>query len=82
MTSYKKTALRQISVVRVRSGDTIVVRKWAGITKDDRQELVDALRKRAGILNGVTLLFVDRFSDIRTLNEEQMRANGWVRASG
>jgi len=80
--SMLEKATDQVRVLRLRKDDTVIVRKWPGMTYDDRKKITSELRKKSGYLSGITLIFVDKFSDVRTLNEGQMRANGWVRASG
>lgn len=79
MVRQKKKALDQIKLLRLKNNDTVIVLKWPGMTKEDKEELAKQLQRKTGVLSGITLIFLDRFSDLRTLDEGQMRANGWIR---
>ena len=76
----KKRALKEVKNIKVENGDVIVVRKWKGMTKDDQEHITETLQSRLRHSSyGVTLLFVDSLSDVRTMNEKQMLNNGWVK---
>jgi hypothetical protein len=73
-------AFKEIRRIQVENGDVIVVRKWQGMTQDDKENITKTLQDRLRHSSyGVTLLFVDSLSDVRTMNEKQMLNNGWAR---
>ena len=77
---YKATTLETIRKLSLTDGDVLVVRKWAGFDEEAQKDITASVRKQLRhSSNNVTLLFVNSFSDVRVLNEEQMRKNGWQR---
>ncbi len=78
----KARAFKEVKRLKIENGDVIVIRKWAGMTKEDKENISKTLQDRLRHSSyGVTLLFVDSISDVRTMNEKQMLSHGWKRAS-
>ena len=77
----KARTLKEVKRLKIENGDVIVIRKWVGMTTEDKESISKTLQDRLRHSSyGVTLLFVDSISDVRTMNEQQMRNNGWKRA--
>ncbi len=76
----KARAFREVKRIKVEDGDIILVRKWKGMTKEDKKSITKTLQARLKHSSyGVTLLFVDSLGDLRTMNERQMLNHGWGR---
>lgn len=70
---------KEIKQLTPQDGDIILVRKWEGFEPGDRERLGKLLQKNLSRLSNVTLIFVESLSDVRLLNEKQMREHGWER---
>jgi hypothetical protein len=61
----------------IANGDVLVLKQREGLTTD----MLERLGNKMGAmgLNRTIVVVVDKLSDIKSLNEEQMRKHGWVR---
>ena len=76
----RKLAQKYIKALHIHDGDVLLIRKWSGFSDVDREALITSLKNRLSKIDGVTLLFVDKMSDVRTLDATQMKNNGWIRS--
>ncbi len=78
---YGSITIRQKDMKRVgiRNGDVMVLKRFPGLTTDHVSWLAEALGE-AGYPDTIVIV-VDKLSDVKSLNKEQMKNHGWVRES-
>lgn len=68
---------KDVKHLMVKNGDVFVLRKFAGLTTDLVDQVVESIG-RVGLQDSIVVV-VPRLSDMKTLSEEQMNAHGWFR---
>lgn len=61
-----------------RDGDIVLI-KHGDLSDDDKRNILNALQRSLNVHRQITVLFVNSLSDLRTLNEQQMKKYGWQR---
>jgi hypothetical protein len=68
---------KEIKHIEAANGDVFVLKQFPGLTTDLVDGVVRAISDVG--LNDSIVVVVERLSDIKTLDEEQMEKHGWIR---
>lgn len=70
---------RLLKKLPIRDGDVLLVKQ----SKFNEKEVMEALRQGVAKMNinGIYVIMVENFDDIKSLNVQEMNANGWYSVS-